>query len=104
MESYQQAVRLEPDSVMAHDAIADLYFEQQDVLMTIVAHLELLELAPDHASGYYHLAIALEARGRTAEAVEALQRAKTLLLEQENEEDVQVIDELLQELETSWLS
>lgn len=101
LESYQQAARLQPDSVIAHDAIADLYFEQQEVLMTIVAHREVLELAPDHAPSYYHLGVALEARGRRAEAIEALQRAKALLLEQENSEDAQIVDQLLQKLQSS---
>jgi Flp pilus assembly protein TadD len=73
--------------------------EQQDTLMTIAAHRQVLALAPQDASSYYHLGIALKERGRTQEAIAALEQAQTLFQQQGKTKEIQQVEAVLRELQ-----
>lgn len=99
LRAYREAVALQPDLVDARKAIADILMEQQDTLMAIVEHRQVIELAPTDASSYYHLGLALRDRGRIPEAIEALEQALNLYQQQNNTEQVQIVEAVLRELQ-----
>ncbi len=101
LRSYEEAVRTQPDLIEARKAIADILLEQQNDLMALVSHRQLIELAPDDASSYYHLGLILQRRGRTAEAIEALKKALELYQQQNNTVEIQRIEAVLGELQGS---
>ncbi|MEI2579067.1 tetratricopeptide repeat protein [Scytonema sp. PRP1] len=90
---------LQPDLAKARKASADILLEQQDTLMAIVEHRQVLELAPTDASSYYHLGLALRDRGRIPEAIEALEQARNLYQQQNSTEEIQAVEAVLRELQ-----
>lgn len=97
-EAFRTAVRLQPDFLEAQSAIGKLLMAERDYPRAMIVYKQILEKSPKDADAYFNLAIALRARDRVSEAVDALKSAQRFFKEQGNREKLEETEKLLKEL------
>ncbi|NJM56987.1 MAG: tetratricopeptide repeat protein [Synechococcales cyanobacterium RU_4_20] len=97
-EAFRTAVKLQPDFLEAQSAIGKLLMAERDYPRAMIVYRQILEKSPKDADAYFNLAIALRARDRVSEAVEALTSAQRFFKEQGNREKLAETEKLLKEL------
>ena len=95
-QSFQEAIRRQPDRVEPYLHLGRTYFVQQKYRQAAEVYQQALTLAPQRKETYTRLASALEKAGDYQGAVKALQ---TLRAQETNQRSIAKIDEIIQRLE-----
>jgi tetratricopeptide (TPR) repeat protein len=66
--AFSEALRLQPDSVDAHNNLGSIRFAQRRLDEAIACYERVLHINPRHAAALYNLGVALEHQGRFQEA------------------------------------
>ena len=69
IESYQQAINLNPDFAGAYYNIGNAFYSIDDLDAAIENYKQMIKLMPDYASAYYNMGIALYDKGNFAGAI-----------------------------------
>ena len=75
IEQYRQAIRLQPQSALAHGGLAMALHKRQRTEEAIVEYREALRLKPDFTEVTSNLALALLQAGRAAEGIDVFRKA-----------------------------
>jgi tetratricopeptide (TPR) repeat protein len=84
--------------VQAHAAIGEIQLEKKDFLGAIITFRRVIQLDRDRAAAYYNLGIALKARDRKSEAIQAFQQALETYRQQGENEGAQKAEAALKGL------
>jgi cytochrome c-type biogenesis protein CcmH/NrfG len=95
-QSFQEAIRSQPDWVEPYQHLGRTYFVQQKYRQAAEIYQKALTLAPQRKEFYTQLASALEMAGDYQGAVKALQ---TLRSQETNERAIAKLDEFIQRLQ-----
>ena len=76
--SYQQALRLKPDTAETHSNLGVALVEQGKLTEAVASYQQALRLKPDYAEAHCNLGMALAEQGKLTEAVASYQQALRL--------------------------
>ncbi|MEH2207255.1 MAG: tetratricopeptide repeat protein, partial [Nostoc sp.] len=72
---YKAALRLDPNSIIAHNNLGNALSDQGKLEEAIAAYQEALQIDPNFAIAHYNLGLALYGEGKLSEAIAAYQEA-----------------------------
>jgi cyclophilin family peptidyl-prolyl cis-trans isomerase/tetratricopeptide (TPR) repeat protein/O-antigen ligase len=93
-QTYNQIATIDPNSALAHSALAYVYAKQGLLEQAITENLAVLDLMPDDYSSYKNLAILYRQAGNLDKAIAATEQALALSPEQEREALQLYLDQL----------
>jgi tetratricopeptide (TPR) repeat protein len=95
IEHYEQALRLKPDYVEAHNNLGAALANAGRLQEAIEHYQQALRLKPDFTNAYYNLALAYDRMQQSSEAIGAAQKALDLARAQGQEAQAKQIEDWL---------
>ena len=72
IESYKQAIRIDPDDAKGHYNLGNTYFKSGKYKEAIESYKQAIRINPDYANAHYNLGVVYDKLGMYEESIEAL--------------------------------
>ncbi len=93
----KRAVSLDPKRLDAHDLLASIYLQSDELNLSIQQSRESLKIDPNDEQAIFHLMIALRKSGRKEEVAELVQRLVQVRQDQQTERQRKKVYRLIEE-------